>query len=54
VVAAIASHPMKSVEDAGRVQADILRFELTFVEEGRERWVVTSASWQVAGLQDLE
>ena len=53
VVAAIASLPMKSVEDAGRVQADIFRFELTLVEESRARWVVTSASWQVAGLQDL-
>jgi hypothetical protein len=52
VLAAIASLPMKRFEDAARLQVDTLRFELTFGEEGRARWVVTGASWQVAGTPD--
>ena len=53
VVVAIGSLPMKTVEDAPRIEADVLRFELALVEQTREQWVVTGASWQAAAVQDL-
>lgn len=53
VLAAMASTPIKVLEDLPRVQADVNRFDLTFVRTGPNAWQVTTASWQRARPEDL-
>lgn len=53
VLAAMASTPIKVLEDLPRVQADVNRFDLTFARTGPSAWQVTAASWQRARPEDL-
>lgn len=53
VLAAMASTPIKVLEDLPRVQADVNRFDLTFARTGPNAWQVTTASWQRARPEDL-
>jgi hypothetical protein len=53
VVVAMASVPMKGLEDLLRLHADVNRFDLTLIEEAPQRWVVTGATWQAARPEDL-
>lgn len=52
VVAAMASVPSQSLSDLLRSQADVYRFDLTFVAEDGT-WRVSSAAWRPASPKDL-
>lgn len=52
VVAAMASVPSQSLSDLLKSQADVYRFDLTFVDEDGT-WRVRAATWRPAGPQDL-
>ena len=52
VVAAMASVPTQSLPDLLKSQADVYRFDLTFIDEDGA-WRVRSATWRPAGAQDL-
>jgi hypothetical protein len=52
VVAAMASVPSQSLPDLLKSQADVYRFDLTFVMEDKT-WRVREASWHPADPQDL-
>jgi hypothetical protein len=52
VVAAMASVPSQSLSDLLKSQADVYRFDLTFVSEDGA-WRVRSAAWRPASAQDL-
>jgi hypothetical protein len=52
VVAAMASVPSQDLSDLLKSQADVYRFDLTFVGEDGT-WRVRSAQWRPAGAQDL-
>lgn len=52
VVAAMASVPSQSLSDLLKSQADVYRFDLTFVPEDGA-WRVRSAAWRPASPQDL-
>lgn len=53
VVVAMASTPIKGVEDLAHLQADINRFDLTLAEDTPKHMRVMGAAWQTARLQDL-
>jgi hypothetical protein len=53
VTAAAAGHPLKGFDDLARVGADILTFELSFVEEEPSVWRITRATWRSGEPQDF-
>jgi hypothetical protein len=50
---AMASLPLASAADLARASADLYRFDLVFVEEGKRRWRLRSAAWTPVRIEDF-